>query len=124
MKNLMKPLIAASEFLALRKLLQRTDEKQKTGLEQELRRAKIVDDEFVDKKTVRLNSIVEVADLSLNKILKVQIVLPDSVDVRQRRISVFAPLAAALFGYREEDQVSWSVAGRNAELKILKVMNE
>lgn len=119
----MKPLIATSEFLKLRKLLQGSGHPDHKPLGQELKRARIVDDELLDKKTVRLNSIVEVADLTLNKILKVQIVLPDCVDVKERRISVFAPLAAALLGYREEDQVSWQIAGRNGELKILKVLN-
>ena len=124
MKKIMKPLIAASEFLALRKLLQRGGQPTRLGAGSELKRAKIVEDGMLDKKTVRLNSVVEVADLTLNKILKVQIVMPDCVDLKKCRISVFAPLASALFGYREEDQVSWSVAGRNGELKILKVLND
>ena len=121
---MMKPLIAASEFLAIRKLLQNTGKKDREGIGNELSRAKIVDDDLVDKKTVRLNSIVDVADLSLNRIITVQIVMPDNVDLKKQRISVFAPLASALFAYREEDQVSWSVAGRTAELKILKVQND
>lgn len=120
----MKPLLATSEFLKLRSLIQNPVNRNGSGLESELKRAKIVDDELLDKKTVRLNSIVEVADLTLNKILKVQIVMPDCADVKNRRISVFAPLASALLGYREEDQVSWQVAGRKGELKILKVRNE
>lgn len=120
----MKPSIASSDFQKLRNLLKRTHEKERHGLEKELKKAAVIDDVQLDKKTVRLNSYVEVADLAMNKVLRIKIVLPDCVDLKKRWISVFAPLSSALLGYREEDQVSWSLGDRQADLKILKVLNE
>lgn len=120
----MKPSIAATEFDLLRNLLRGSGQKDTSGLASELKKADIVEDTKLNRKVVRLNSYVEVADLTLNRILKIRIVLPDQVDLKKCRISVFAPLGAALLGYSEDDQVTWTLAGRQAELKILRVVNE
>ena len=119
----MKPSIAASEYRLLKGLLDATPPQQKRGFESGLTRAAVVDDHALDTKTVRLNSYVEVPDLTLNKIVKVTIVLPAEVNLKQQRISVFSPLSAALLGYREDDQITWKLADRLTDLKILKVVN-
>jgi regulator of nucleoside diphosphate kinase len=48
-------------------------------------------------------------------------VLPGQADVSRLRISVLAPIGAALLGYREGDQVEWPVPGGLRRLRIKRV---
>lgn len=75
------------------------------------------------KQTVRLNSIVEVRDISSKKDLKIQIVMPDFADSRERRISVFAPISKALMGFKETDTIHWKMPTGEISYQIMKVVN-
>lgn len=71
--------------------------------------------------TVRLDSFVEIHDLHLDKRMVLHIVLPDLVDLRARRISVFAPLSTALLGRKAGETVSWQSPAEKRLLRILRV---
>ena len=75
------------------------------------------------QETIALNSLVEVCHLDSKEKLSIKIVLPDAVDLKNRWISVFAPLSAALIGRRKGEVVKWNMGGVEREVKVIDVMN-
>ncbi len=88
-----------------------------------LRKKKVVQDEHVPKHTVRLNSLVVLWHSILRKVVKIRIVLPGEADLKQKNISVFAPISMAIFGSRENDSIHMNIGGLKKELKIIKVIS-
>ena len=88
-----------------------------------LRKKKVVQDEHVPKHTVRLNSLVVLWHSILRKVVKIRIVLPGEADLKQKNISVFAPISMAIFGSRENDSIHMNIGGFKKELKIIKVIS-
>ena len=60
-------------------------------------------------------------DLEDNSEETYRLVLPDQADVSRLRISVLAPIGAALLGYREGDQIEWPVPDGIRRLRIKRV---
>lgn len=90
-------------------------------LEGELNRAKKVAVEDLSADVVALDREVTMIDLEDNSEETYRLVLPDQADVSRLRISVLAPIGAALLGYREGDQVEWPVPGGLRRLRIKRV---
>ena len=90
-------------------------------LEGELNRAKKVAVENLSADVVALDREVTMIDLEDNSEETYRLVLPDQADVSRLRISVLAPIGAALLGYREGDQVEWPVPGGLRRLRIKRV---
>jgi regulator of nucleoside diphosphate kinase len=78
-------------------------------LRAELDRAKIVASEAVAAEVVTMNSTVRVRDPAGGRETTLTLVFPEDVDPQTGRISVVAPLGAALLGYRVGDRVSFRV---------------
>jgi len=49
-------------------------------------------------------------------------VFPQDADIAQGKISILAPIATALLGYREGDEIEWPTPGGRRRLKIIKVL--
>ncbi len=94
------------------------DRKNLERLEQELRRAKLVPAADLPADVVALNSDFTVHDLVHGTEERCRLVLPEQADFEQKRISVLAPVGAALLGYREGDQVDWPVPGGVRSLRL------
>ena len=92
-------------------------------LEKELQRAKRVPLEELPADVVALNREVTVVDLADNAEEIYRLVLPAKADVSRQRISVLAPIGAALLGYREGDRIDWPVPGGLRRLRIKQVTN-
>ncbi len=90
----------------------------------ELQSAQIVEQEQLPDHTVRMRSKVKIMIEGDNKEMKLQLVLPSEADIKQNKISVFAPLGSALIGYRQGDTIAWEVPGGTKVFKILEVNNE
>ncbi len=90
----------------------------------ELQSAQIVEQEKLPDHTVRMRSKVKIMIEGDNKEMKLQLVLPSEADIKQNKISVFAPLGSALIGYRQGDTIAWEVPGGTKVFKILEVNNE
>lgn len=120
----MKPIISEMDYKLLYELL--TSQKNNIGknLGQEITSALIVKEEEMDKKIIRLHSYVEVQDIIHEKKIKLKIVLPDCVDLKNQQISVFSPLSVALIGYKENDLIPWTTPLGETSFKITKVVNE
>ncbi|MBA4241756.1 MAG: transcription elongation factor GreAB [Sphingobacteriaceae bacterium] len=119
----MKPIISESVYKTLYNLIikQKTPEVKQLG--EELTKALIVKDNALQKDIVTINSIVEFIDDSVNKPIKMQIVLPEEMNLNQRKISILAPISIALIGFKQGAQFTWKMPSGIKNINILKVIN-
>ena len=97
-------------------------EKESKNLLIELESAKIVDPHDVPGNIVTMNSIVKVSFLSNNKQLQFRIVYPDQANLKENKISIFSPIATALIGYKENDEIEWIVPSGLTKIKIDEII--
>lgn len=88
-------------------------------LQEELDRATLIADQDVDPDVVTMNSEVRLRDCQTDAEIGCTIVFPESADAAQGRISVLAPLGAALLGYRTGDRVSFTTPGGKRACEIM-----
>lgn len=119
----MKPIISESVYKTLYNLIikQKTPEVKQLG--EELTKALVVKDNALQKDIVTINSIVEFIDDSVNKPIKMQIVLPEEMNLNQRKISILAPISIALIGFKQGAQFTWKMPSGIKNINILKVIN-
>lgn len=100
------------------------NEKENFGkLYQELKKAQIVTEEEFPGDVVRLDSSVVIRDMKTKRDMTITIVLPQKADIKQRRVSVLAPIGTALIGFRKGQTVSWEVPSGKKDFKIMEVSN-
>ncbi|HOI88329.1 MAG TPA: nucleoside diphosphate kinase regulator [Lentimicrobium sp.] len=93
-----------------------------TPLIEELDRAKVLSPDKMPPDVVTMNSIVKLDYLNSSKTMEIQIVYPEDANPAKQKISVFAPVATALLGFRKGDIVSWKVPTGMAELRISDIV--
>jgi regulator of nucleoside diphosphate kinase len=87
----------------------------------ELERARVLPDAALPADTVRMGSTVTYRT-SGGQERTVQLVYPGEADIGARRISVLAPVGAALIGLRKGQSISWLARdGRRQALTVLRV---
>ena len=91
-------------------------------LAQELERAEIVQPASISMDTVTMHSRVLVRDLNSDIESSYTLVFPQDADIAQAKISILAPIATALLGYREGDEIEWPTPGGRRRFKIVKVL--
>jgi regulator of nucleoside diphosphate kinase len=121
------PVFSKKDYQFLRELILKskneTNTKEIGQLSQELDRAIISEESILDNSIIRINSHVTIEDVKANKQMKIQIVLPSLADVKERKISILAPLSVAIIGFKENDQVDWELPSGIKTLKIIEVNN-
>lgn len=100
------------------------DRRNAEELESELKKARIVNKDEFPPDVVRLNSTVRIKAEETGEEKEFTLVTPDRADIKQRRISIMAPLGTALLGFREGQKVKWKVPAGEKTFMILKVINE
>lgn len=100
------------------------ERKSAQELQAELKRAKLVDKDDFPADAVRLNSKVKIKAEGREGIMELVLVMPDKADMKERKVSVVAPVGAALIGFRQGQQVSWQVPAGRKTFTILEVVNE
>ena len=70
---------------------------------------------------VRLNSSVTIKDLSKGNEITLSIVLPEFADVKQKKISVLAPMAKALIGFKRGQTIIRHLPAGEKHFLILDV---
>lgn len=93
-------------------------------LAKELKTAKIISAENLPEDIVRINSTVRIHELEQDIPITIQLVSPGNANVKENKISIKAPLAAALIGNRKGDTVSWKMPGGIKRFNIVDVINE
>lgn len=89
----------------------------------ELGKAQLVEEEDFPQDVVRIDSNVVINDVDTKRDMKITIVLPPLADIKQKKISVLAPIGTALIGFRKGQEVSWEVPAGRKTFKITDVDN-
>ena len=121
--------VTESDMNRLEKLLEMLEDDPKVRdkdhlmlLDDELRRAKVVDSRNIPGDVITMNSRIRVRDLDTDKETVYQLVFPGEADVSQNKISILAPIGTALIGYRVGDTVQWKVPSGEKRLRVEEVV--
>ncbi|HXS54765.1 MAG TPA: GreA/GreB family elongation factor [Hanamia sp.] len=93
-------------------------------LSQELGKAKLVDAAEFPMDIVRLDSTVVIRDVQTKRDMTITIVMPQSADIKQKKVSVLAPIGTALIGFKKGQTVSWEVPAGKKDFIIMDVTND
>ncbi len=93
----------------------------KKNLSAELANAKIVQEDELPDDAIGLNTVVHVRERQSKQSFIFQIVSPTAADFRKNKVSILAPIAIALLGYRKGSTTKWEMPGGLQEFEILKV---
>jgi len=97
--------------------------KEQRHFSEELRKCKIVKDAKLPKDVIKIDSMVAVEDITRKSVMEFQIVMPEQANMKEMKISILAPLAIALLGYKKDFTVDWHMPAGPRKLKIIKVEN-
>ena len=92
-------------------------------LSQELEKAQIVQPENFPTDIVRIDSKVVIRDLATKRDMTITIVMPQHADIKQKKVSVLAPIGTALIGFKKGKTVSWEVPAGKKDFMIMDVDN-
>ena len=90
----------------------------------ELKKAKLVNKDNFPEDIVRLNSKVRIKAEENDKVMELMLVTPDKADIKQKMISVMAPIGTALIGFRQGQKVKWQVPAGKKTFTIMEVIND
>lgn len=114
------------EYVFLKRLLNVSgyykDQNTKDSLKKlstEISNARISDNEDMPDDVIRLHSMVSVT--YGNRQMEFQLVVPTERNIAANKISVLAPMGAAVIGYAKGDVVSWDFSNGTKELTITHV---
>lgn len=91
-------------------------------LEDELEYAEVVASEEIPPDVVTMRSTVRLRDLDKNEEQIYSIVFPTEANPDEGKISILAPLATALLGFRLGDTVEFQAPSRLRRLKIEEIL--
>lgn len=90
-------------------------------LEAKLERAEEIAPRAVPVDIVTMNSRVELRDEESGALHAYALVFPEDADPAQDRISVLAPLGAALLGARLGERIAWQVPGGEKRMQVERI---
>ena len=109
----------------LQALAQRTEDRDRgdlAGLMYELSRAVIVPAAEIPGDVITMNSRVRLLDLQDGSVLEYTLVYPGDANFAEGKISVLAPIGAAMIGYRVGDEIEWEVPAGRRNLRVEAVL--
>ncbi|HSI10238.1 MAG: GreA/GreB family elongation factor [Rariglobus sp.] len=92
-----------------------------SGLRAEVERAVVLAAGAFPPEVVRINSSVEVHDLTDGETARYTLCFPEHAEITAGRLSVFAPLGTALLGFPSGHEFTWEMPGGPRRLRILGV---
>jgi regulator of nucleoside diphosphate kinase len=91
------------------------------GLRAEVERAVVLNSAAFPPEVVRINSSVDVHDLTDGETARYTLCFPEHADITSGRLSVFAPLGTALLGFPLGHEFTWEMPGGARRFRILGV---
>ena len=98
------------------------DRRDLLDLVDELNRAVVVAPKEVPGDVITMNSRVRLVDLDQGTELEYTLVYPQDADVSAGRISIVAPIGAAMLGYRVGDVIEWEVPAGTRRLRVEELL--
>jgi regulator of nucleoside diphosphate kinase len=100
------------------------DRQSADALQEELKRARLLDENQLPAGLVRMGSQLKVRELETNMLLELMIVAPDQANWKEKKISVLSPLGTALICFCRGITVKWQVPAGEKLFLIEEVNNE
>jgi len=110
-------------LIASHKNLTGSDAETLWRLSAELDRAHVYPEYKMPEGFVRMNSTVELEDLSDGEFSTYTLVYPHEASAMEGRISIIASLGAGMLGFKQGDEFEWQVPGGTVRMRIRKVEN-
>jgi len=124
----MVPVIKESDCFNIKAIVNNLSPSEKTKeislLMKEIYRATVLPDEQVPGDIIQLNSYFEVKELGSGKNFEFTLTVPKSADIKEKKLSIFSPLGAALIGFQQGIVIDWELPGGRKKLEIMKVVNK
>ncbi len=93
------------------------------ALADELERATIVSSEAIPPDVVTMNSRITFMELETGKESDVTLVYPSDANLEKGKVSILAPVGAALIGLRIGDEIEWPLpSGKHRTYRITSVL--
>lgn len=93
------------------------------ALADELERATIVSSEAIPPDVVTMNSRITFMELETGKESEVTLAYPSDANLEKGRVSILAPVGAALIGLRIGDEIEWPLpSGKHRTYRITSVL--
>lgn len=123
MKNQEQLILSQTDFQKISSLLDSVRSQVADLLEEELARASVVEDERLPADVVSMHSRVKFLDEETGKESTLTLVFPHEADIDAGKVSVFAPVGAALLGLRAGQAIRWLFPhGKERSLRVVAVM--
>ena len=100
------------------------DRRNAEELTAELKKATVVNKNDFPEDVVRLNSKVRIKAEGKSEEMELILVTPDKANIKEKKISIMAPIGTALIGFRKGQKVKWKVPAGNKTFMILEVSND
>lgn len=115
-------ILAEPDYVKLSALVAGTSLEIARQLEEELGRASVVAPEALPRDVVGMNSTVKYEEVGSGKQVTVTLVYPHDANLEENKVSVLAPVGAALIGLRTGQEIRWAFpGGKEKRLKVLEV---
>lgn len=123
MNNELNPVVLCEEdFSKLKQLVSLPAAKaDEMSLAYEIGRAIIVKNESFPPNTIRIGSKVCIEDAETKKLHEFTIVLPSAADIKRKFVSVLSPMATAIIGFRQGEEVVWKMPSGLKRILIKEV---
>ena len=105
-------------------VLNAADRQSANALQQELKRARLMEENQLPPGMVRLGSRLKVRDKATNALMELMIVTPNEANWKEKKISVLSPLGTALIGFCAGVTVNWMMPAGEKLFFIEEVNNE
>lgn len=114
--------VTSSDLERLRTLIDTTAGDRADALDAELLRAEVVEPAQVPPDVVTMNSRVVYMDEDSHETREVTLSYPKDASLQEGRVSVLAPVGAALLGLSVGQEIEWPLpGGKHKRLRILAV---
>lgn len=116
-------LLSKSDFKFLSEHLEKAimSDYNKSRLRTEIKEATIFKDDELPEDVVSLNTEAKIISTADQKEFVFKLVLPKEANIKQQKVSIFAPISIALLGYQTNDLIEWEMPDGIKEFKILEV---
>ena len=99
-----------------------TDRGDLADLRNELNRAVVVPGEQIPADVITMRSRVRLLDLEQRSVHEYTLVYPGEADLEMGKISILAPVGAAMIGCREGDEIEWDVPAGRRRFRVEAVL--
>jgi len=88
----------------------------------ELNTAVLMEPQEIPDDVVTMNSVVSISFSESGRNQEFKIVYPDEANFKEKKVSIFSPIATALLGFRVGDLIEWMLPGGLTKIRIDRII--